>query len=61
MTCSFQVYSTVTIVCMCTAELYICVYMSVTCVYILFHNGLLQDTKCSSLCSTVGPCCLFSV
>lgn len=21
-----------------------------------FHYGLLQDTECSSLCSTVGPC-----
>ena len=22
------------------------------------HYGLLQDTECSSLCYTVGPCCL---
>ena len=26
--------------------------------YILFHYGLSQDTEYSSLCSTVGPCCL---
>ena len=25
---------------------------------ILFHYGLLQDTEYSSLCYTVGPCCL---
>ena len=23
-----------------------------------FHNGLSQDIECSSLCYTVGPCCL---
>ena len=27
--------------------------------HILFHYGLLQDIKYSSLCYTVGPCCLF--
>ena len=26
--------------------------------HILFHYGLSQDTKYSSLCYTVGPCCL---
>ena len=26
--------------------------------HILFHYGLLQDIKYSSLCYTVGPCCL---
>ena len=26
---------------------------------ILFHYRLLQDTEYSSLCYTVGPCCLF--
>ena len=26
--------------------------------YILFHYGLSQDIKYSSLCCTVGPCCL---
>ena len=26
--------------------------------HILFHYGLLQDTEYSSLCYTVGPCCL---
>ena len=27
--------------------------------HILFHCGLLQDIEYSSLCYTVGPCCLF--
>ena len=27
-------------------------------IYILFHCGLLQDIEYSSLCYTVGPCCL---
>ena len=26
--------------------------------HILFHYGLSQDIEYSSLCSTVGPCCL---
>ena len=26
--------------------------------YILFHYGLSQDIDYSSLCYTVGPCCL---
>ena len=26
--------------------------------YILFHYGLSQDIEHSSLCYTVGPCCL---
>ena len=26
--------------------------------HILFHYGLSEDTDYSSLCSTVGPCCL---
>ena len=29
-----------------------------TLFYILFHYGLLQDIEYSSLCYTVGPCCL---
>ena len=32
------------------------------CIYILFQNlfyKLLQNIKYSSLCYTVGPCCLF--
>ena len=28
------------------------------CFYIPFCYGLSQDTECSSLCCTVGPCCL---
>ena len=28
-------------------------------VYILVHSDLPQDIECSSLCYTVGPCCLF--
>ena len=26
--------------------------------HFLFHYGLSRDIECSSLCSTVGPCCL---
>ena len=26
--------------------------------HVLFHYGLLQDIEYSSLCYTVGPCCL---
>ena len=29
-----------------------------TCFYILFHYGLSQDIECSSLCYTLGLCCL---
>ena len=32
---------------------YMCILFQV-----LFHHRLLQDTEYSSLCSTVGPCCL---
>ena len=31
----------------------VCIY-----IYILFHYGLSRDTEYSSLCYTVGPCCL---
>ena len=43
----------------CTAviQLYIYIYIHII-FYILFHYGLSQDTKYSSLCYTVGPCCL---
>ena len=27
-------------------------------IYILFHNGLLQEIEYSSLCCIVAPCCL---
>ena len=27
-------------------------------IHILFHYSLLQEIECSSLCCTVGPCCL---
>ena len=41
----------------CTAKHFTC-----TCRYILFHilfhHGLSQDFEYSSLCYTVGPCCL---
>ena len=37
-------------------------WLSYAYIYILFHTvfhyGLSQDTKYSSLCNTVGPCCL---
>ena len=29
--------------------------------HILFHYGLLKDIEYSSLCYTVGPCCLFTL
>ena len=29
--------------------------------HILFHYRLLQDTKYSSLCYAVGPCCCFNI
>ena len=42
-------------------DLYICIYMNVymhILFHILFHYSLLQDIEYSSLCYTVGPCCL---
>ena len=33
-------------------------WLSFTYIYILFPYGLLQDIESSSLCYTVGPCCL---
>ena len=36
---------------------YICIYIYII-FYIPFHYGLLQDIEYSSLCYTVGPCCL---
>ena len=41
--------------------LYICIYMKnniYILFHILFHYGLSQDIDYSSLCYTVGPCCL---
>ena len=32
-----------------------------TYIYILFYYGLSQDIEYSSLCYTVGPCCLIVV
>ena len=37
---------------------YIYIYVYICNLHILFHDGLSQDTEHSSLCSTVGPCCL---
>ena len=40
-------------------QLYIYIYIYIHILFhILFHYGLLQDTEYSSLCYTVGPCCL---
>ena len=36
-------------------QLYLHIYILF---HILFHYGLLQDIEYSSLCYTVGPCCL---
>ena len=39
--------------------IYIYVYIYIyTHTHILFHSGLSQDIKYSSLCYTEGPCCL---
>ena len=38
--------------------IYVCVYIYNIYIYILFHYGLSQDIVYSSLCYTVGPCCL---
>ena len=68
MQCQFQVYSKV-------IQFYIYIYIYIhthMCIYIytyiynvpfqiLFHYRLLQDIDYSSLCYTVGPCCLFYV
>ena len=44
--------------CVC---IYMCVYIHThTLFQILFHYSLLQDIEYSSLCYTVGPCCLLS-
>ena len=37
--------------------IYIYIYIYIL-VHILFHYGLSQDIEYSSLCYTVGPCCL---
>lgn len=37
--------------------IYICKYMYSLKIF-FFHYRLLQGTECSSLCSTVGSCCL---
>ena len=52
----FQVYSKV-------IQLYIQLYMIYILILfqILFHYRLLQDIEYSSLCYTVGPCCLFYI
>ena len=40
-------------------QLYIYIYIYIHILfYILFHYGLSQDIEYSSLCNTVGPCCL---
>ena len=41
----------------CTAKWFSYTYTYIL-FHILFHYGLSQDTECSSLCYTVGPCCL---
>jgi len=38
--------------------LYLCVYIYIFFLCISFHDGLSQDIEYSSLCHTVGPCCL---
>ena len=42
----------------CTAKWLSYTYMYILFFNILFHYGLSQDNEYSSLCSTVGPCCL---
>ena len=40
-------------------EIYVHIYIYIYILFhILFHYGLLQDMEYSSLCYTVGPCCL---
>ena len=41
----------------CTANWFSYTYIYIL-VHILFHYGLSQDIEYSSLCCTVGPCCL---
>ena len=58
MLCYFQVYSKVI-----QLYIYMCIYVYMhVYIYILFqivfHNRLLQDIEYSSLCYTVGLCCL---
>ena len=52
----FQVYSKVIQLCIC---IYTHTYIYILFLFqILFHYRLLQDIEYSSLCYTVGPCCL---
>ena len=44
-------------VCVCVC---VCEYTYIP-LQILFHFKLLQDTRYSSLCYTVNPCCLFCI
>ena len=58
MLCSFLVYSKV-ILLYISLSLSIYIYIHTHMYFqILFHYGLSQDTEYSSLCFTVGPCCL---
>ena len=50
MLCSFLLYYKV-------IHIYIYVYIYIL-FHILFHYGLSQDIEYSSLCYTIGPCCL---
>ena len=50
--CQFLSYSKV-------IQLHIYIYIYIYILFhILFNYGLLQDIEYSSLCYTVGPCCL---
>ena len=42
----------------CTAKWFSYTYVYILFFKILFHSGLSQDIEYSSLCYTVGPCCL---
>ena len=58
MLCLFLAYSKVIHVCV-HVYMYVCIYVYVYILFqSLFHYILLQDIKYSSLCYTVGPCCL---
>ena len=39
-------------------HIYLCIYYIYVLILILFHYRLLKDFEYSSLCYTVGPCCL---
>ena len=41
----------------CVIQLYVHTYVHIL-FHLFFHCGLLQDIESSSLCCTVGPCCL---